>query len=162
MTPSLALCLSVLLPFSSSRSSKIEPKHPINLNGRMRHGIFSAGEHVPPYWTQQSQIYVVVQSAFPQGSLLALVQPWDVPKIVRGSIEPEKRMTESCFKKKISDPPVCGVHNVAIVQRIISIDSNAPELGHITCDMCPVSRSVVREVMGFKRRSSILRTTQLH
>jgi hypothetical protein len=71
-------------------------------------------------------------------------------------------MTESCFKKKVSNPPVCGVHNVAIVKRQISIDSNAPELGQINCYICPVSRAVVREVMGFKTRSSILPTSQIH
>jgi hypothetical protein len=71
-------------------------------------------------------------------------------------------MAESCFKKKVSDSPVCGVHNVEIVQRTIWIDSNGPQLGHITCYICPVSRAVVREVTGFERRSPILPTTQLH
>jgi hypothetical protein len=71
-------------------------------------------------------------------------------------------MEKFCFTKNISNPLICGVHNVAVVQRQILIDSNAPELGRITCYMCPVSRAVVREVKGFKRRSSILRTIQLH
>ena len=71
-------------------------------------------------------------------------------------------MKKSCYTKNVFNPLICGVHNVAIVQRQISIDSNAPVLGHITCNMCPVGRAVVREVMGFRTRSSILRTTQTH
>jgi hypothetical protein len=71
-------------------------------------------------------------------------------------------MTESCFKKKISDPPVCGVHNVAIAQRTISIDSNAPELGRITCYICPVSRAVVREGDGIQEAKFNSTHTQLH
>jgi len=41
------------------------------------------------------------------------------------------------------------VHNVALVQNQISIDSNAPGLGHITCYICPVSHAVVLDVKGF-------------
>ena len=58
-------------------------------------------------------------------------------------------MAEQCFRKKNSDPPVCGLHNVALVQNRISIDSNAPGLGHITCYICPVSHAVVLDVKGF-------------
>jgi hypothetical protein len=70
-------------------------------------------------------------------------------------------MKKSCFTKNVSNPLICGVHNVAIVQRTISIDWNGPQLGHITCYICPVSRAVVREEMKSKKRRSILRTTQL-
>jgi hypothetical protein len=59
-------------------------------------------------------------------------------------------MTEHCFEKKDSNPPVCGVHNVALEQSQISIDSNAPALGKITCYKCPVSQAVVHEAKQFR------------
>jgi hypothetical protein len=52
-------------------------------------------------------------------------------------------MAEQCFNKKGSNPQVCGIHNVALVAGHISIDSNAPVLGHISCYLCPVSREVL-------------------
>jgi hypothetical protein len=55
-------------------------------------------------------------------------------------------MAESCFTRKGSNPPFCGVHNVALVQHQISIDSDAPGLGRITCYRCPVSQAVVLDV----------------
>jgi hypothetical protein len=55
-------------------------------------------------------------------------------------------MAEQCFKKKGSNPPVCGVHNVPLVQNRISIDPLAPGLGHITCFRCPVSHAIVLDV----------------
>jgi hypothetical protein len=54
-------------------------------------------------------------------------------------------MAQQCFEKKDIQTPVCGVHNVALQQNQISIDSNAPGLGQITCYLCPVSRAVVQE-----------------
>jgi hypothetical protein len=71
-------------------------------------------------------------------------------------------MKKPCYTKNISNPLICGVHNVAIVQRQILIDSNAPGLGRVTCYMCPVSRAVVREMVGFKTRSSVLPTARIH
>jgi hypothetical protein len=50
-----------------------------------------------------------------------------------------------CMQKKDSDVPICAVHNVPLKQDRISIDSNAPGLGRITCFVCPISRSVVVE-----------------
>jgi hypothetical protein len=55
-------------------------------------------------------------------------------------------MAVQCFQKKGSNPPVCGLHEVEFVQRQVSIDPNAPGLGRVICSLCPVSRSVVREV----------------
>jgi len=54
-------------------------------------------------------------------------------------------MVEQCYTKMNSNPPVCGVHNKTLQRNRISIDSQAAWLGHITCDLCPVSRAVVRE-----------------
>ena len=64
-------------------------------------------------------------------------------------------MREQCFSKKDSNPPVCGVHQVAVVQRQIPIDAFAPGLGRVTCSICPVSRSVVREVRGLYAHKSL-------
>jgi hypothetical protein len=33
-------------------------------------------------------------------------------------------MTEPCFRKKDSDPPVCGVHHAILLQKMVSIDAN--------------------------------------
>ena len=63
-------------------------------------------------------------------------------------------MTEQCFNRKDSNPPICGVHKVAVVQRQVSIDPFSPGLGRVTCSMCPVSRSVVREVRGTYARNA--------
>jgi len=52
-------------------------------------------------------------------------------------------MAEQCFNKKGSNPPVCGVHNVALETGLIPIDVNAPCLGRISCYVCPVSQIVV-------------------
>jgi hypothetical protein len=54
-------------------------------------------------------------------------------------------MRQQCFSRNDANPPVCGVHQVPVVQRQISIDPHAPELGRITCSMCPVSRAVIQE-----------------
>jgi hypothetical protein len=55
----------------------------------------------------------------------------------------EGGMMAPCFRKLNSNPPVCGVHNVALVQRNLSIDWNAPRLGQLTAYVCPVSGQVV-------------------
>jgi hypothetical protein len=60
-----------------------------------------------------------------------------------------------CFEKKNSNQSVCGVHNVALVQNRIPIDSNAPGLGCITCYVCAVSRAVVQEGKRSHVRNSI-------
>jgi hypothetical protein len=52
-------------------------------------------------------------------------------------------MPVQCFEKRDSDRPVCGAHNVPLVQDLVPIDANAPWLGRIACSFCPVSRVVV-------------------
>jgi hypothetical protein len=63
-------------------------------------------------------------------------------------------MAEQCFRKKDSNPPVCGVHTVVLQRNRVLIDSHAPQLGHVTCDLCPISRSVVREPRQVPARNS--------
>jgi hypothetical protein len=62
-------------------------------------------------------------------------------------------MAEQCFEKKVSSPPVCGVHNVPLKQSQVSIDGNAPGLGQITCFKCPVSQAVALDAQ-FKQTHS--------
>jgi hypothetical protein len=52
-------------------------------------------------------------------------------------------MTDPCFRKEKSNPPMCGIHNVALVKRDLPIDPYAPQLGHITGYLCPVSGKLV-------------------
>lgn len=54
-------------------------------------------------------------------------------------------MGPGCFRKKESNPPACGLHNVEFEQRVIAIDENAPYLGRVPCFVCPVSNSVVED-----------------
>jgi hypothetical protein len=54
-------------------------------------------------------------------------------------------MADPCFTKKDSKPPVCGVHNVPLVQRRTSEDSGTSGLGTFTFLVCPVSGAVVRD-----------------
>ena len=53
---------------------------------------------------------------------------------------------EQCFTNYDSNPPVCGVHKVTVIEKQIPIDALAPELGSVVCNLCPVSQAVVREV----------------
>jgi hypothetical protein len=64
-------------------------------------------------------------------------------------------MSEPCFKKKNEDPAACGVHDVALVQHRVSIDSNSPGLGQITCYRCPVTGTVVADGKRIQARNSI-------
>jgi hypothetical protein len=50
-----------------------------------------------------------------------------------------------CFMKANSQPPLCGIHNVVLVERELPIDPHATHLGHITGYICPVSGQLVRE-----------------
>ena len=53
-------------------------------------------------------------------------------------------MVSACFMKENSKPPpMCGVHNVALVEDRLPIDPYAPHLGHITGYVCPVSGRLV-------------------
>ena len=54
-------------------------------------------------------------------------------------------MGPRCFRKKESNPPACGLHDVELEQRVIAIDENAPYLGRVTCFVCPASDSVVED-----------------
>jgi hypothetical protein len=47
--------------------------------------------------------------------------------------------------KKESDPPICGVHEVSVVQRQIPIDPDVPFLGVIPCYVCPVGHQVLAD-----------------
>ena len=51
-------------------------------------------------------------------------------------------MTVSCFRKQLSDPPMCGIHDVRLILSKVPIDRNAPGLGEITCFRCPVTQAV--------------------
>ena len=44
---------------------------------------------------------------------------------------------DHCFQEEGSNPPVCGVHNVLLVQSEVPIDPYAPYLGHVTGYVCP-------------------------
>jgi len=50
-----------------------------------------------------------------------------------------------CFRKKNSNPPTCGIHNVVLVQSELPIDPYAPHLGHITGYVCPVSEQLATD-----------------
>jgi hypothetical protein len=50
-----------------------------------------------------------------------------------------------CFRKKNSNPPMCGIHNVALVETELPIDPYAPHLGHITGYVCPESGQLVTD-----------------
>lgn len=58
----------------------------------------------------------------------------------------EKLMQVFCNQKADSNLPLCAIHNVVLRQNQIAIDANAPSLGRITCFVCPISHSVVREM----------------
>lgn len=69
-----------------------------------------------------------------------------LPSIARGlSRTGRKKMTEPCYKKQESDPPVCGVHHAVLLHKMVSIDANHADLGKIPCLICPTSQAVVRE-----------------
>jgi hypothetical protein len=63
-------------------------------------------------------------------------------------------VTERCFKKKDSDPPLCGIHHVPLIESETTIDVLAPFLGSINCLTCPVSHMVVLDSHGNKPRDS--------
>ena len=54
-------------------------------------------------------------------------------------------MAEPCYMKKDTNPPICGVHNVPLVQRPSSDDLPTSGFGNFTFLVCPVSGEVVRE-----------------
>jgi hypothetical protein len=54
-------------------------------------------------------------------------------------------MPAPCFKKKDSGTPVCGVHNVPLIQHQTSGDSVISKVGEFAYLACPVSGYVVRD-----------------
>jgi hypothetical protein len=63
-------------------------------------------------------------------------------------------MAELCFAKKVTNLPVCGVHNVPLKPSQVSIDVNAPGLGQINCLKCPVSQVVALDAQRYQARIS--------
>jgi len=49
-----------------------------------------------------------------------------------------------------SNPLVCAVHNVKLIQSELAIDMYAPSLGRITCHVCPATRAVVSDAVKFR------------
>src|SRR5580704_14913656 len=62
----------------------------------------------------------------------------------------DSSMAEACFRRKDSNPSLCGVQNVPLVQRQSSENSGVSKYGDFEFLMCPVSRKVVDEVASNK------------
>jgi len=54
-------------------------------------------------------------------------------------------MVRLCFVKKDTNPPICCVHNVPLVQRHSSDNLPTSGFGSFTFFVCPVSGEVVRD-----------------
>jgi hypothetical protein len=54
-------------------------------------------------------------------------------------------MARRCFRKKGSNPPVCGVHQVPLTQKESSDDSDTSRFGNFTYLACPVSGQVLND-----------------
>jgi hypothetical protein len=54
-------------------------------------------------------------------------------------------MAGPCFRKKDSNPPLCGVHNVPLVQHQSSEDFLSAKVRDFAFLVCPVSRAAVNE-----------------
>ena len=54
-------------------------------------------------------------------------------------------MTEPCFRKRGSNPPVCGVHDVPLVPGELPEEFLAAGYKGFTFYECPVSRTVVKD-----------------
>jgi hypothetical protein len=54
-------------------------------------------------------------------------------------------MSDRCFIKTGSDPPLCGVHGVALAMTRVPIDVHAPLLGRVNALECPVSEVFVSD-----------------
>jgi hypothetical protein len=52
-------------------------------------------------------------------------------------------MAGPCFRKMDSSPPVCGVHNVMLIQHHSSEDAVLSKFGDFIFYVCPVSGYVV-------------------
>ena len=54
-------------------------------------------------------------------------------------------MAKQCFKKKDSNPPVCGVHNVPLVNKQLPDELIAAGYQGFTFLVCPVSGEVLND-----------------
>jgi hypothetical protein len=54
-------------------------------------------------------------------------------------------MAESCFIKKDSSPPVCGVHNVRLIRKQLPVELIASGYKGFTFLVCPVSGAVLND-----------------
>jgi hypothetical protein len=52
-------------------------------------------------------------------------------------------MKAGCFKKKDSNPPICGLHNVQLIQKQTHEELSVSSLGMFTYLVCPKSGKVV-------------------
>ena len=54
-------------------------------------------------------------------------------------------MTEQCFRKEDSNPPVCGVHEVPLITRQLPDEMIAVGYKYLTFLACPVSGAVLND-----------------
>jgi hypothetical protein len=54
-------------------------------------------------------------------------------------------MEQPCFQKKDSNPPVCGVHNVPLISKLVPNDLIAAGRKRITFLSCPVSGKALND-----------------
>jgi hypothetical protein len=54
-------------------------------------------------------------------------------------------MAEQCFRKKGSNPPICGAHNVRLIQKQLPDEMIAAGYKAFTFLVCPVSGDVLNE-----------------
>ena len=54
-------------------------------------------------------------------------------------------MAEQCFKKKLSNPPVCGVHNVPLIKAKLPYEFLAAGFKGSTFLVCPVGGEVLTD-----------------
>ncbi len=54
-------------------------------------------------------------------------------------------MADQCFRKKGSNPPICGVHNVPLVQKQLTQELIAAGYKGFTFFVCPVSGAVLND-----------------
>jgi hypothetical protein len=52
-------------------------------------------------------------------------------------------MAKGCFIKKGSNPPVCGVHNVRLIEHLSVENRVLSKLGDFVFLVCPISGAVV-------------------
>jgi len=54
-------------------------------------------------------------------------------------------MAEQCFKKKDSNPPVCGIHNVPLVQKQLPDEVLGGGYKSFAFLVCPMSGTVLND-----------------